>query len=1676
MSATEPQPIKPEPPPDKNLPSENEGARSQDQTIETARNKAKGPTVKQPTNLYKTSLRDLIESCRKQGVTVQENYSTRTYDRSVLGVMHSEKAVGVTNSITKYDPDTNVIQIAEVTECQEWYRQENTVCQTQSDHTQQYKTRELLMYDTGSPLDIQSNLHNMEGELHVVPQNKYPSIGSFKAGEGDVSHIRIEGYRTECWQTDRGPHEQRVWMLVYGESAADLNGEATGYSLLSANTTSKLGLEVRLPRTKGAQQVQCIGKFPDGSTIKMAHVGEHFYMPPAISTSISITPRDSNELAAMMMDNWSEVYIAVDYRNDVVELRHSATPNATVQVAAASAVGVSNNPQQFPTTPQSNPSVERNLLKWCKRFACISPLQVAKILKRAGIPRGSKGDEYAELYKRVVGKIKTSTAYRKKPRTGEADAGDGRQPSVQKVKIDTGLIDPFKQFGTDSQGPFPTSRNQMKFLAMFNSGDAIKYYPKQDNTAKVHLDAWTKFNVDFSTKVLGPPGTNPGVKIKVDQGVELKGAFKQHLEASGIKIEELGRHSAKRYANEGPHNVFARMRQSLWRINRDKFLRAGYQYNKVWDHIALAANLPILMLPSAPNRGITRYESLFHVDLDADLLQRICPANIGDTVSVINPKAARPSKARANKTLRRNGEFGELAPRNMLALYLRIIDHHPHGNNVHEVLVPGQGVMKVGIEHITFYENESTTPMLYDADDPLTTNDIDKDVKGLRMQYERSKAEAKSKVSNKPEHNEASTDDDLTARTHKPNEFTYGSGKSGNVDEADTSDQGENEAPENWPSLDSLTTTDGESESSAADGYDDSRLGKCETSAAESPDLKSGSLSESSSNDESSGHNDESSSHNDESSTENDSPIENDSALNDDPGKSNDESSDDEADFLLMAAGIISDQDQDDEDDEDQDDDDFFECMGLDAPKSQQDQQGTQRTKDAPTAVPPNGVQYYTDESDSEDEWYDADEERDDPMNNPTTFDSLVGEFPLHKPRQPRWQRRQEHLRKRNEKWDPRVTLPRDDAAYDGLMAVMETIIFLAVNEMPWSKTRASDIFTPRSVPEALKSEWGEEWHKAMEYEKKKHRENDVFEDLIFSEAVRKYGKRRVHTCKYVFKVKPNDKGFTKKFRARYCVQGHRMVQGWDYFASYAAVPRPGSWKIVLAIAAQLKLCVKLIDVESAFLNSDLEPKEYVFVRHPEGVRFSKTVPMDDPRRARKRPPPQPYPDEVISVAKKALNGSPASPRAWAKRLHKFFQNNKNFSFTRSWHDPCCYVGQQKDKEGNTNPFSCLILFWVDDILCVTYTKEEMDLLIQSFEGELPITVSDLDQYLGMQCTHDQEAGVITVNNNELILKTAVLLGLDPEHSNGVNLPFEAGVRLSKDDCPQTSADKADQAKWVSDYRTGVGVLLWIATMTRHDCAYSASQLSRFVSNPGKAHFKRLKQTFRYLLKTPEVQLEFRCAADGDLVHGAPAINPLVLRAASDATWGTEEDGAFYCGWVLSMCGTPVIARSKKWKSAAISSTESEIIAMSECCRDIRNVRGFLAEIGFAQKEPTTLWADNSSAIINGEEPTRTSDKTKHIRIRDFFCRECVANKEVVLEKANGNFLSADALTKALAGTKFKLFRPILQGSSSAKEQTANPIHVQCVTRRETLQWNSPPCYCHRNGNAKQARRACDHS
>lgn len=241
------------------------------------------------------------------------------------------------------------------------------------------------------------------------------------------------------------------------------------------------------------------------------------------------------------------------------------------------------------------------------------------------------------------------------------------------------------------------------------------------------------------------------------------------------------------------------------------------------------------------------------------------------------------------------------------------------------------------------------------------------------------------------------------------------------------------------------------------------------------------------------------------------------------------------------------------------------------------------------------------------------------------------------------------------------------------LRQVASTLYNCVVSHMPWQSTRASDIPIPKSTTAAASSVYAEQWAEAEAYELSKHRDNNVFTDMSLKTAQATFGKRRVLRTRFVYKVKPDDSanGFAKRFRARRLVlQGHKMLPGVDFFETFAAIPKMSTWKLLLALRTATGWGATLIDVESAFLHSDLTEKEYCFVRLPGPLRFPDTTPTTA------RVPG--HPDEIISVATRAVNGSPASPQAWAKRLAKFFDQHPDFTFTRSEHDPCLHIGRHK--------------------------------------------------------------------------------------------------------------------------------------------------------------------------------------------------------------------------------------------------------------------------------------------------------------------------------------------------------------------------------------------------------------
>nr|GEY43669.1 retrovirus-related Pol polyprotein from transposon TNT 1-94 [Tanacetum cinerariifolium] len=103
---------------------------------------------------------------------------------------------------------------------------------------------------------------------------------------------------------------------------------------------------------------------------------------------------------------------------------------------------------------------------------------------------------------------------------------------------------------------------------------------------------------------------------------------------------------------------------------------------------------------------------------------------------------------------------------------------------------------------------------------------------------------------------------------------------------------------------------------------------------------------------------------------------------------------------------------------------------------------------------------------------------------------------------------------------------------------------------------------------------------------------------------------------------------------------------------------------------------------------------------------------------------------------------------------------------------------------------------------------------------------------------------------------------------------------------------------------------------------------------------------------------------------------------------------------------------SKREKSAAISSTEPEYIALSGCCAQLLWIRSQLTDYGLRfNKIP--MYCDNKSAIALCYNNVQHS-RSKHIDIRYHFIKEQVENGVIELYFVNTEYQLADLFTKAL--------------------------------------------------------------
>ena len=202
-------------------------------------------------------------------------------------------------------------------------------------------------------------------------------------------------------------------------------------------------------------------------------------------------------------------------------------------------------------------------------------------------------------------------------------------------------------------------------------------------------------------------------------------------------------------------------------------------------------------------------------------------------------------------------------------------------------------------------------------------------------------------------------------------------------------------------------------------------------------------------------------------------------------------------------------------------------------------------------------------------------------------------------------------------------------------------------------------------------------------------------------------------------------------------------------------------------------------------------------------------------------------------------------------------------------------------------------------------------------------------------------------------------------------------------------------------FRRLVGSLLYL-TMTRPDISHAVQAVSQFISHPHKPHLQAVYRILRYVKGTRDRGLFY------------PSTSSLQLTAYADADWaGCPDTRRSTTGWCMFLGPSLISWKSKKQVTISKSTAEAEYRSMSSACSEVICLRRLLREFSIFTKDPTPLYADNTSAIRIAKNIV-FHERTKHIEIDCHFIRQHFVYEDISLPYISSSEQLADVFTKGL--------------------------------------------------------------
>ena len=542
---------------------------------------------------------------------------------------------------------------------------------------------------------------------------------------------------------------------------------------------------------------------------------------------------------------------------------------------------------------------------------------------------------------------------------------------------------------------------------------------------------------------------------------------------------------------------------------------------------------------------------------------------------------------------------------------------------------------------------------------------------------------------------------------------------------------------------------------------------------------------------------------------------------------------------------------------------------------------------------------------------------------------------------------------------------------YNPTTTIPDAHVCPADSSASFSELEVSDLVpsVPTTISEAISGPDRSKWTDAIDSELSSLIENKVY-DVVPGRG------HHLIPSKFVFRVKEDAAGLPTVFKARLVAKGFAQRPGFDYGDTFAPVAHSSSLLLLIATAAHYNFYLGQADIRTAFLYGDLN--EEVYLQPPAGV----AIPRGSVWRLRK-----------------SLYGLKQAPACWNTKLDGTLVK---LGLHPTTSDPCVYQGEVDGKR-------ILLAVYVDDLIIAACNRACVESILRKL-GEY-FSLKDLGRLewcLGIRVTYGE--GFIKVSQSAYSRSIVDALGLSD--AKPITSPSDPATKLGQpNDC--TDPDPPGM-----DYGCIVGKLLHLARWTRPDICFAVAQVGRFCSpgRHGPQHWEALRRIGRYLVGT----------IDLGICYSAGSSTKLILTGYSDADWAGEPVyRRSTSGTVILVNGSPISWVTKLQDGVALSSCESEYIALQQTIKELSPIRELLVELELLEDVPVVL-VDNQAAIQLAKNPTANRKRSKHIEVKYSYTRSVLQTGKVRLTHCGTEYMLADAFTKSLHGTKLRSMFPYM--------------------------------------------------